>query len=177
MKDNRGFTLIELIAAITILSIIMLVAIPNIMSISIKNKNRTYLNDANKLVVLTKYLFESDADIQKPTVNGTSSKCLRVRLSELDQTELQTGPENGTYEENDSLVIVRYDNTASKYVYYVQLKEKYSSGSGVDSYQGVPLTEYKNILGQEKNNFVKTSGWSENISSCTEYIDYSYINN
>ena len=45
-KNNKGFTLIELIATITILGIIMLVAIPNIMSTSIKSKNRIYVNDA-----------------------------------------------------------------------------------------------------------------------------------
>ena len=37
-KNSLGFTLIELIATITILGIIMLIAVPNVISVVTKNK-------------------------------------------------------------------------------------------------------------------------------------------
>lgn len=170
MKNSKGFTLIELIAAITILGIIMLVAIPNIMSVSIKSKNRTYLNDANKLVTLVKYRFESDATIDKPTGN----KCLRIQLKNLDQTELQKGPENGKYDVNQSYVVVKYnsDENVKTYEYYVQIKEVYGSDNNV---KGIPLTLYDNILGSnDKNNLIKQSGFksfsSPGVSGCSSWI-------
>lgn len=168
MKNNKGFTLIELIAAITILGIIMLVAIPNIMSVSIKNKNRTYLNDANKLVTLVKYRFESDATIDKPTGN----KCLRIKLDQLDQTELQKGPENGKYDVNNSFVVVKYNSTDKTYDYYVQIKEVYDDNTKT---RGIPITKYDNILGSsDKNNlisqtFTKTFD-SPDVSGCTSWV-------
>ena len=54
-KNSLGFTLIELIATITILGIIMLIAVPNVISVVTKNKNQTYVNDARKFVTLAKY--------------------------------------------------------------------------------------------------------------------------
>lgn len=157
MKNNKGFTLIELIATITILSIIMLVAIPNIMGISIKSKNRTYINDANKLVTLVKYKFESDPNINKPT----GSTCVRINLANLDQTELKTGPENGNYDLTNSYVVIRYNSTSHKYEYKVQLKEVY----GTNKEKGVPLTDYNNILGyNDKSSLIKTSGWQNDCS-------------
>ena len=155
MNNRKGFTLLELIAAITILGIIMLVAIPNIMSISIKSKNRTYLNDANKLVTLAKYKFESDATIEKPT----SGTCLKFLLSSLDQTELKIGPEGGEYDKNNSYVTITYDSINKKYQYSVQIQEVYNGKK-----KGIPYTQYENILGSsDKNNLIKSTEW-ENVN-------------
>ncbi len=171
MKDNKGFTLIELIAAITILSIIMLVVIPNVMSISIKNKNRTYINDANKLVVLAKYLFESDPNIEKPTNN----KCLKIRLRKLDQTELEKGPENGNYDLDNSYVVIKYNNTSKQYEYYVQTQEEYQANNS-NRYKGIKLVKYENLLNSSnKNSLIKESSsktdiWNDNVNGCSEYM-------
>ena len=167
-KNNKGFTLIELIATITILGIIMLVAIPNIMSTSIKSKNRIYVNDATKLVSLSKYKFESDPDIETPS----GLTCIKIPLSSLDQTELQKGPEGGGYDLNDSYVVIGYDNNESSpnyktYVYYVQLRENYKSTS-----KGIPLVKYDDLLTKnDKNSLVKSTGWksgpSDYSAGCT----------
>ncbi len=165
MKNRKGFTLIELIATITILGIIMLVAIPNIMSVSIKSKNRSYLNDANKLVSLAKYKFESDPNIDKPS----STYCLKILLGKLDQTELQKGPEGGTYDTSNSYVIVRYDVSSYKYQYYVQIKENY----GNNKTKGIKLTEYENVIDSNKKQDLITSGgsWNNGRSECSNYYE------
>ncbi len=172
-KNNKGFTLIELIAAITILSIIMLVAIPNIMSVSIKNKNKTYINDATKIVTLAKYLFESDASINKPT--GTD--CLMLTLNKIDKTELEKGPENGKYDLTRSYVVVRYNSTSQQYEYYVQIQEEYKQNNS-NKYKGIPVVKYETLLQTtDKSSLIKTSSsatnsiWSQvnSKTGCTSY--------
>ena len=55
MKKRNGFTLIELLAVIVILGIIMMIAIPNVISTVEKQEKNTYVSDANKLITMAKY--------------------------------------------------------------------------------------------------------------------------
>ena len=158
-KNSLGFTLIELIATITILGIIMLIAVPNVISVVTKNKNQTYLNDARKFVTLAKYKFESDANIMRPT----STNCAVIMLSSVDRSELQSGPEDGTYETDSnatdqSYVVIKYEN--STYVYYVQLIETYSNKNNTVQKKGIALMKYDDLVQIDaKNSAIKTSGW------------------
>lgn len=158
-KNSLGFTLIELIATITILGIIMLIAVPNVISVVTKNKNQTYVNDARKFVTLAKYKFESDANIMRPT----STNCSVIMLSSVDRSELQSGPEDGTYETDSnatdqSYVVIKYEN--STYVYYVQLIETYSNKNNTVQKKGIALMKYDDLVQIDaKNSAIKTSGW------------------
>ena len=159
VKNSLGFTLIELIATITILGIIMLIAVPNVISVVTKNKNQTYVNDARKFVTLAKYKFESDANIMRPT----STNCAVIMLSSVDRSELQSGPEDGTYETDSnatdqSYVVIKYEN--STYVYYVQLIETYSNKNNTVQKKGIALMKYDDLVQIDaKNRAIKTSGW------------------
>lgn len=149
--NNKGFTLIELIGTITILAIIMAIAVPNVMSITRKNKNQTYINDARKMVTLAKYRFESDASIDKPT--GT--RCLIIKLRALDRSELQKGPENGNYDLDQSYVMVKYNSTSKRYDYSAQLVENYKENT---MKKGVSLTTYTSLMSLDaKNNNVTSN--------------------
>ena len=159
VKNSLGFTLIELIATITILGIIMLIAVPNVISVVTKNKNQTYVNDARKFVTLAKYKFESDANIMRPT----STNCAVIMLSSVDRSDLQSGPEDGTYETDSnatdqSYVVIKYEN--STYVYYVQLIETYSNKNNTVQKKGIALMKYDDLVQIDaKNSAIKTSGW------------------
>ena len=158
-KNSLGFTLIELIATITILGIIMLIAVPNVISVVTKNKNQTYVNDARKFVTLAKYKFESDANIMRPT----STICAVIMLSSVDRSELQSGPEDGTYgtdsnATDQSYVVIKYEN--GSYVYYVQLIETYSNKNNTAQKKGIALMKYDDLVQIDaKNSAIKTSGW------------------
>ena len=148
MKSNKGFTLIELVATITILSIIMMIAVPNVVSILNKNKAQTYVNDARKLVTLAKYLFESDATI--------------------DRTELNKGPENGRYDLEQSFVVIKYNGTT--YEYRVQLYENYTK-NGRNVQKGIKLRSYADLVDlTSKNSFVTDKGFIE-LGSGTHRFD------
>ncbi|MBQ3435892.1 MAG: prepilin-type N-terminal cleavage/methylation domain-containing protein [Bacilli bacterium] len=118
MRNDKGFTLVELLATLAILAIIMGIAIPNVLSTLEKNRKTTYIEDAKKLVTLAEYEFNKDEEL---TVD---SGCVRINLSYLDKTDLETGPNDGEYDTTNSYVIIGYDSTNHKYTYKVQLQER-----------------------------------------------------
>lgn len=110
MKQN-GFTLVELLATLTILGIIMAIAVPNVMSILDRNKRTTYLEDAKKLVTQADYKFRMSQTIEKPG-NG---ECVVFRMRSLDVSEIKKGPEGSLYDTTNSFVAIRYNGSAYEY--------------------------------------------------------------
>lgn len=70
MVNNKGFTLVELLASIAILAIISLIAVPSILSISDKNKKEVYVNDTKRLISIAKYEANKHAE-KKELLNST----------------------------------------------------------------------------------------------------------
>lgn len=116
MKQN-GFTLVELLATLAIISIIMMIAVPNVMGILDRNKRTTYLEDAKKLVTQADYKFRMEQTIAKPKGN----ECVVFRMKSLDVSELKKGPEGSPYNVDNSFVAIKYE--AGKYQYGVMLYE------------------------------------------------------
>ena len=132
-KMNRnGFTLVELLATLVILGLLMGVAAPNILGVISKNRNITYVEDAQKLVSRAEYVLRSDPKITKPA-NGS---CVGFTLGYLDNSEFHNTPYGGKYYANYSLVIVH--RQLGEYKYYVQLVEALpkKKGSNNDSEEG-----------------------------------------
>lgn len=117
--NNKGFTLVELLATISILAIIMLIAIPNVVGVVQKSRNKTYVEDAKKMISLAKYKVKSDVKIKDAL--GYGSVC--ISLNYLDSgKEIKDAPNGGEYDTEKSYVLVEknYDNS---YYYSVQLLE------------------------------------------------------
>lgn len=57
---NKGFSLVELLASITILGIIMGIAVPAFSGMLVKNKKQTMINDAKKFISLVEAQAKSD---------------------------------------------------------------------------------------------------------------------
>lgn len=76
--NNRGFTLVELIAVIGLLGIIMIIAIPAVTEVSsnIKASNLQNKKDVISSAVL-KYANEYELDQIKPDGNNCSSECCK----------------------------------------------------------------------------------------------------
>ena len=142
MKKN-GFTLIELLATILILSLLMLVAVPNVMSTIDKNKQDTYIEDAKRMVTLTEYEIRRNTNIELPT----SGNCIVVKLNALDTSSLEEAPEGGVYDYNNSFVVVA--RSGSSYLYYVTLIENYDSGK-----RGINLTSRDNLNDEDARKYV-----------------------
>ena len=169
MKKN-GFTLIELLATILILALIMLIAVPNVMSTIDKNKQDTYVEDAKKMITLAEYKIRSDTSIPLPT----SGNCIIVPLNSLDLSDFNEGPEGGSYDLENSYVLVA--RNGNSYLYYATIVENYD-----DSKRGIPLTSRnelnkenarKNVFSNDDLNIVKpTVGSKINGYTVTNIID------
>ena len=131
--NDSGFTLIELIATISILAILALIAVPNVVGVSEKNKNKTYLEDAKRMVSLAEYKVNSSSS-NKPGAGGVN--CFYI--SDLGTNEFST--ENGKAPNGG-----KYDMSRS----YVKVENKYSScGSFIDySVQLIENKDNKNYFG------------------------------
>lgn len=144
--NNKGFTLVELLATISILAIIMLIAIPNVVGVVQKSRNKTYVEDAKKMISLAKYKVKSDVKIKDAL--GYGSVC--ISLNYLDSgKEIKDAPNGGEYDTEKSYVLVEknYDNS---YYYSVQLLEndKDSNIQGLNEISSEVLSNdnsYKNV--------------------------------
>lgn len=147
MKNNKGFTLIELLATLAILSIIMVMAVPNVIGIVRRNKNKTYVEDAKKIVSLAEYKVRSS-----PTYRPPSGQSYCFHLNFLGATELEKAPDGGEYDNDYSYVKVI--NSGSEYRYDVQIVEKIGS-----RYSGVLSTSSTNLFKDNYSTLIKRSGF------------------
>ena len=132
--NRKGFTLIELLATIAILALLMLVAVPNVMSTIDKNKQNTYVEDAKRMITLAEYEVRSNTSIELPT----SGRCIVILLRALDLTDFNEGPEGGSYDLDKSyVVIVRSGNN---YIYMSTIVENFDG-----NVRGIPLTTIDNL--------------------------------
>ena len=152
--NQKGFTLIELLATIAILAMIMVVAVPSIMSTLDKSKRRTYVEDAKKMLTLAEYKFRANTTIEEPS--GVNA--IVFPLSSMDLTDFSDGPEGGSYDVQASYVImIKHNNT---YEYYATLVEKYGSADDGYKYRGVSLKSRDDLL--DENAINKVTDFSVN---------------
>ena len=112
--NKQGFTLVELLGVIVILSIIMLIAIPNVTSVLEKNKRENYLADAKKLVTQVEYEIRS-SNIEKPS----STEILKISLSYIGTSDVSKDSDGNKYDTTNSYVAVVRKNGYLEY--YVNL--------------------------------------------------------
>lgn len=150
--NRRGFTLIELLATVMILSLIMLVAVPNVMSTIDKNKQDTYVEDAKQMITLAEYEIRSNTDIDLPD----DGNCIVIRLEALDLSSLSDAPEGGTYDLRNSYVVIA--RSGSNLIYMSTITEKYNcseqSGTSVCDTRGILLTSRDNLNSDKARDYV-----------------------
>ena len=142
--NNKGFTLVELLAAMVILAAIMLIAVPNIMGILNNSKADAYVEDAKKLLSLAEYKIRANPDLRPASVNS----CTKLTLKYLDNSEFKNAPNNGTYDQQKSFVVVtrKADKAGKKqYDYAVTIVEKID-GAGT---RGISNQSYSNLYNKE----------------------------
>ena len=119
--NKKGFTLVELLAALVILAAIMAIAVPNVMGILNNSKADAYVEDAKKLLSLAEYKFRGN-----PSFRPAPNECTVMSLKYLDNSEFENAPNGGAYDKTNSYVIIVNKPNASgnnQYVYYVTLDE------------------------------------------------------
>ena len=142
MKNSKAFTLVELLAAVVILGIMTAFSVPSIMKVITKNRDRTYIQDAKKMVTLAESRIRSGnvRSLSRPNCVGENcfGGCMLIPLNNLNSGEFKKAPNGGKYDGIESFILIRRTDTTGmpKYKYYVYLVEKYGS-----NYRGIDLQE------------------------------------
>ena len=107
MKNNKGFTLVELLATLVVLGIIMAIAVPNVVSVVQKNRQKNLIEDGKKMISLAQYYVSKNNPPSGP-----------LKLSVIDLSEdLTDGPNGGKYDREKSYV--QYNSTSAEYTVYL----------------------------------------------------------
>lgn len=118
LKNEKGLTLIELLAVIVILAIIALIAIPAIGSIVSNSKSKAVLSDATAIIAGAKTAI-IDGACGAPTTDG-SVKCSKTQLADFVENVKQT--DDTTY----SVKKVKDGDYSITYSELANLNKKYS---------------------------------------------------
>lgn len=143
--NNKGVTMMELLGAMVILGILFGLAVPAITTVINDTRNKTYVDDAMKLVSNAEYALRKDNKIPKPT----TTRCVLMTMVYLDNGVFDDGPYGGSYEKNMSYVVVKKEG--GKDVYYVRIIERLNDGKyrGIDLRKDADLIKdnaYKNMV-------------------------------
>ena len=143
--NNKGVTMMELLGAMVILGILFGLAVPAITTVINDTRNKTYVDDAMKLVSNAEYALRKDNKIPKPT----TTRCVLMTMVYLDNGVFDDGPYGGAYEKNMSYVVVKKEG--GKDVYYVRIIERLNDGKyrGIDLRKDADLIKdnaYKNMV-------------------------------
>ena len=175
--NNKGFTLVEILAMLVVLGVLMAVTIPNITGILNKQKISITISDSEKLVESAKSTMVTKKDFVKPNVN----ECIVFTMNELDKNDdYGTGTNGGTYNKYASFVVVKRVEKSTKttgYEYYVRLVELSD-----EKYYGVDLAKIESI--QDENSGVIgeiTNNCGSDDDNCSlkdadESVALNYVN-
>ena len=166
MKNMKGFTLVELLAAILIFGIISIYAIPHIVGLLDGSRRKIYVSDAQRMITQAEYKMRANNSvIEKPDPNN----CIVISLLYLDTSDFDVAPNGGKYLKENSFVVVKNNN--GKLEYAVTLVEKTKKGS----YLGIDLTSKNSLSIGSTINHVTGFSQSELVDVNTG-VTKSYIN-
>ncbi len=146
--NNKGFTLVELLAAMVILAAIMAIAVPNIIGILNNSKADTYVEDAKKMLSLVEYKVRAN-----PSLRPSTGSCI-IQLKDLDNSEFKNPPNNGEYDFNNSFVLVTKQvvDGKTRYEYFVTIIEDLKEGN-----RGIENKSYTDLYTNEPSELVQNN--------------------
>lgn len=129
--NNKGFTLIEVLAVMIILGIVLMISVPNISQYITRSRRSSYITDAKRYVEAARSEVESERlkMTSKNTCYYIPRECLPVNKGQ----QSPFGDWNGLY------VVVTYDGKTHDY-YFTSTD---TSGIGINLTYADNLTEFK----------------------------------
>ena len=176
LKNRKGFTLVELLGAVTILGILIVLSAPVIIHMVSNSRDKIYVNDAKRLIATAEYKIKASSSvIEKPDPGD----CIAISLVYLDNGEFDSPPNKGEYIKEASFVVIKNDNGTMKYS--TALVEKTKTGS----FRGVELTTeeelesagLKHVVNFKTGDVVYIGSSDFNIGYINNSILSGYVNN
>ena len=145
--NNKGFTLVELLAVIVILAIILLVAVPNVLNVIERSKEDSYLSSTLMIENAAElYLISNNSEL--PSDIGTE---VRITLNELLEedylTSIPVDPRNNEeMDTNLSVVITKISNNEYTYDFESYVQVTVGTSGDYTNIQDALDADEKNIL-------------------------------
>ena len=143
MKNKDGFTLIELIAVLVILSLVLIMAVPSVNRLLYKNKVKSYNTKLNVILKQAKqYARDDESFIYGSTSMYDRYVCNTITVGELRQAGyLEELAEDG---EKTTIKDPRTNKSMEDKVIMVYLKSS-TTGTNMDIYNGNFVSTDKNV--------------------------------
>lgn len=113
--NKKGFTLIELIAVVVIMSIIAIIATPNIINMIDKGKKDQYITNAKEFISKATYMYKQDKYRNDTTYFTTNDSGSQIKLGKIEgiKSEDLTDPYGFKYDINNSYIIFKEPSSSS----------------------------------------------------------------
>ena len=181
MKNNKGFTLIELIAVVVILAVLMMLAVPNVVATINKNKKEAFIEDAKKFRAAVEAKLVSDTSIKLPNADSV----IVFTLDKVGKAEIEESPYGTKYSTKYSFVAVTKqleehvvvngeDKKLNKLAYYVNLitcATDDCTDSSIESRYGINLEEVDNLNNNERFDKVLQADSVVVPTNISEYVN------
>ena len=148
--NKKGFTLVELLASLVILSILMTVAVSSVLRVVETNRRAEYVEDAKKFVAQVEYgiKVKKFPGFKKPT--DENGGCVAISLKDIETSDLDKAPSGGHYDLAYSFVVLQ--NNHYEDVYYVRLMESLDD----HSFRGIYMSALNDLKKGKGKNKVET---------------------
>lgn len=174
--NKKGFTLVELLASLLILSVLTTVAVSSVLRVVESNRQTEYIEDAKKFVSQVEYGIRGKKfpGFKKPT--DANGGCIAISLKDIDTSDFNKAPSGGHYDLAYSFVVLQ--NNYYEDVYYVRLMESIDD----KSFRGIFMSSIDDLKGGKGKEKVEKKYASElftvsesNKSKITSALSNIYV--
>lgn len=103
--NKKGFTLIELLAVLVILSVVTMIAAPNIMKTQDSSKRKLYVIDAKTFVTAASYMYAQNKYLNDENYFVKNSEnSYTISLDKLDNVTINKDPYDYPYDLKNSII-------------------------------------------------------------------------
>ena len=90
--NKKGFTLIEIVAVVTIMAILTAVILPNVLKRIDDNKKEQFVVQGKDMLSKAKYLLKLEEDLQNSEIFTVADECYEITLENLGLSDIVNYP-------------------------------------------------------------------------------------
>ena len=132
MVKKKGFTLVELLATITIMGLITVMVTPSIVKLQDNNKTKQFQMYAKSLVEAAKVYVQKEGEDITPLGVDAWQGCIEISYQELATSDLVKSYDDTDYDCSGSKIRYTKTKSSGKYTYHLVCNSKVSKKKNYD---------------------------------------------